>query len=223
MKALFVDLYDTIVRTEFAVAFEGLASRLGLDASALLRGFEVTRADRGRGRYGSVAGNLRAVAAACGITADDDLLSDLAVEVVKGLQKTVRLYDDVVPVLRKVRASGIPVALISNCDHATRPVVDGLGLERQMDAVVLSFEVGSVKPEPRIFTEAMGRLGALASDSVFVDDQTPYLDGAAALGMRTFRIVRSGIPGNSPESDAHPVISNLDQLLDRLRGVLPRT
>lgn len=220
MKALFVDLYHTIVRAEFPAAFGGLAGRLGVDGDALMRGFAVTRVDRGSGRHGSVAGNLRAVAAACGIEADEGLLSDLALEVVSSLRQTVRLYDDVLPVLRKVRSSGIPVGLISNCDHATRPVVDGLGLEGEVDAVVLSFEVGSVKPEAHIFTVAMERLGARARDSVFVDDLSPYLDGAAALGMRTFRIVRAGVPGDEQEPDSHPVISHLGQLLEPHLGLL---
>ena len=54
---------------------------------------------------------------------------------------------------------GVPTALVSNCSHNTRPIVDRLGLEREFDAVILSFEVGAMKPDPAIYREALARLG----------------------------------------------------------------
>jgi HAD superfamily hydrolase (TIGR01509 family) len=212
VDALLVDLYDTIAWTDWRVLAARVGGGLGVDGATLLRAFAGTREGRGTGQYGSVAGDLGAIAAACGIVAKVAVLSELATDTVRFLQGSVRLYDDVLPALRKVRSSGARVAVISNCDHATRPVVDALGLEREVDAVVLSFEVGSVKPDARIFLEALRRLQVAPGASVFVDDQARYLDGAAALGIRTLRIARTVSYGEASPAGPHPLISDLSQI-----------
>src|SRR5207342_2751758 len=81
-------------------------------------------------------------------------------------------------------------AIVSNCDHATRPIVDDLGLEHEADAIVLSFEVGIAKPDPGIYRAALAALDARPEEAVFVDDQAWYCEGAEAVGIRSFLIVR---------------------------------
>jgi HAD superfamily hydrolase (TIGR01509 family) len=212
MRALLVDLYDTIVRADWSELATLLSARLGLEPGALRRAFDVTRPDRGAGRFGGVTGNLAALAGACGVNAEAPLLAELADEAVAFLRRNTHLYDDVLPALRRLRAGGTAVALVSNCDHATRPLLETLELEREMDALVLSFEVGSVKPEARIFREALDQLGATPDEATFVDDQPDYLDGAARLGLRTFRMVRGATDPFLHAPGAHPVITSLDAL-----------
>jgi len=218
VDALLVDLYDTIVWGDWPRLSGHLAGRLGVDIVTLRVGLEATHAGRSTGRYGSVAGDLAAVAEACGMVTREPFLSELVTDVVGFLQQNVHLYDDVLPVLRRLRSSGTRVALVSNCDHATRPVVDALGLEREVDSVLLSCEVGSAKPDAGIFLEALRRLQVAADASAFVDDQPVYLDGAAALGIRTFRIVRDPARRGASKDDTHPVIADLTQL-----GLRPKT
>ena len=106
------------------------------------------------------------------------------------LETGIHLHEDALPVLRALRERGIPTALVSNCSHGTRTVIDRLGLEDEMDAVILSFEARSMKPEPEIYLEALRRLGAAPGDAVFVDDQERFIEGAEALGIRSLRIDR---------------------------------
>jgi HAD superfamily hydrolase (TIGR01509 family) len=212
VDALLVDLYDTIVWGDWPRLSGHLAGRLGVDIVTLRVGLEATHAGRSTGRYGSVSGDLAAVAEACGMVSREPFLSELVTNVVGFLQQNVHLYDDVLPVLRRLRSSGTRVALVSNCDHATRPVVDALGLEREVDSILLSCEVGSAKPDAGIFLEALRRLQATAEGSVFVDDQPCYLDGAATLGIRTLRIVRDPSRSEVPEPSTPPVISDLAEL-----------
>jgi putative hydrolase of the HAD superfamily len=68
--------------------------------------------------------------------------------------------------------------------------VDELGLEREADAIVLSFEVGVAKPDAGIYRAALDALGARPEEALFVDDQAAYCEGAEALGIRSFLIVR---------------------------------
>jgi putative hydrolase of the HAD superfamily len=128
----------------------------------------------------------------------------------------VHLWDDSIPTLRGLRARGLRTAIVSNCDHWTRPIVDELGLEREADAIVLSFEVGVAKPDAGIYRAALDALGARPEEAVFVDDQAAYCEGAEALGIRSFLIVREdadpaegvGIAGN------RRVLHDLRSLLD---------
>lgn len=57
------------------------------------------------------------------------------------------------------------------------------------DDVVLSFQVGVAKPDPRIFHLAAERLGVEPSECLFVDDLEKYLVGAREAGMQTIRYV----------------------------------
>lgn len=56
---------------------------------------------------------------------------------------------------------------------------------KYFDDVVISSEVGMVKPHPEIFELASKRLGADPSEVIMVDDIAENLDGARSVGMHT--------------------------------------
>lgn len=58
-------------------------------------------------------------------------------------------------------------------------------LNELFDDVVISSEVGLVKPMPAIFQLALDRIESTANKSLFIDDALEYLDGAKLLGMKT--------------------------------------
>jgi FMN phosphatase YigB (HAD superfamily) len=58
-----------------------------------------------------------------------------------------------------VAGHGVPLAVVSNTGIDVRPILRRWGIERSFEAVVLSFEVGCVKPDPRIFRLAADALG----------------------------------------------------------------
>jgi putative hydrolase of the HAD superfamily len=209
VDAVVFDLYDTLVWTEWPLLRERLARMTGVGARDLMRGFVRTREARGVGAFGSPEGDVAAVLRAAGGDPTDEDVHELAALAVRSLTDGgVHMYDDSLPVLRELRRRGIATGVISNCDHWTRPVVDALNLEAETDAVVLSFEVHVMKPDPRIYRMTLDRIGAEAASTTFVDDQPAYLDGAAALGMRTAQIVRPTDP-DPPPAEAHPVVGDL--------------
>ena len=82
-------------------------------------------------------------------------------------------------------ASHLPVYLLSNTDpihfdyiRRRIPVLDRLA------GWVLSYEVGSLKPDPAIFRKALERAGTPAHATVYVDDMPRYVEAARALGIR---------------------------------------
>jgi putative hydrolase of the HAD superfamily len=218
VKAVLLDLYDTLVWTDWSTLRERIQERVGLSGRALMDGFEKTRVARSIGTYGSMEGDLAEVLKAAGLERDDALVKELGGTIATFLRTGVHLWDDSVPALRDLRARGLRTALVSNCDHGTRPVVERLGLTGEADAVVLSFEAGVAKPDAGIYRRALEDVGARPQEAVFVDDQLVYCEGAQAVGIRPFLIARGDarpLEGVSGSGDVE-VIRDLGSLLERL-------
>ena len=80
------------------------------------------------------------------------------------------------------------LAIVSNYPHA--PVdyatLDRLGLRRHFSAIVVSSELGWLKPHPELYRTALNRVGVRAEDALFVgDDLNNDVRGPKALGLRT--------------------------------------
>ena len=215
--AVLLDLYDTLAWTQWPTMRAELEDRFGIGEADLLRAFTTTRQARSIGAYGTAEGDLAAVLEAAGVSADEELVHELNETRMKAFaENSVHLWEDSLPTLRELRARGLRTAIVSNCDHSTRPIVDELGLEREADAVVLSFEVGVAKPDPAIYQAALDALAARPEEAVFVDDQAAYCDGAEAIGIRSFLILRDD--ADRPEGISAPgdrlVLHDLRSLLD---------
>lgn len=56
--------------------------------------------------------------------------------------------------------------------------------QKLFDTMVFSFEVGTTKPDPRIYEVALHNLGVEPHETVFIDDVERYCLAAEALGMK---------------------------------------
>ncbi len=56
-------------------------------------------------------------------------------------------------------------------------------LLKEFDDYVLSYEVGSMKPAPEIYLEAVGRAGCETAECFFADDKPENIEAATRLGM----------------------------------------
>jgi putative hydrolase of the HAD superfamily len=217
VRAVLIDLYDTLAWTDWPTMRAEIEDRFGLAEAELLRAFATTREARSTGAFASAEGDLAAVLEAAGVPSDPELIHELNEVRVKAFAENgVHLWEDSVSTLRELRARGLRTAIVSNCDHATRPIVDDLGLEQEADAIVLSFEVGVAKPDAGIYRAALAAVGAGPEEAVFVDDQAWYCEGAEALGIRSFLIRRNEADpaeGFGAAGDRH-VLRDLRSLLD---------
>ncbi len=204
-----LDLYDTIVWSEWFRLRDRIAARTGLDDGVLAKAFEATRPRRGVGGFADALGDMTAVVEAAGLEPMPDLIRELVELEREELTHRVHLYDDTLPALSALRERRIPTALVSNCSHSTRPVIERLELEGVFDAVILSFEVRAMKPDPAIYRAALAVVGCDdPTRAVFVDDQPEYCDGAAAIGLQTRLMLRANedIPA---DTRGHPVVTDL--------------
>jgi putative hydrolase of the HAD superfamily len=103
------------------------------------------------------------------------------------------LFDDVIPALKDLKSRGLILGLISNVERDLTATMTELGLPSWLDIVVTSLDAGFSKPQPEIFKEAIGRAGVQPSQAVYVGDQY-QIDcvGAERAGMKGILIDRRG-------------------------------
>ncbi|GAQ59093.1 HAD family hydrolase [Streptomyces acidiscabies] len=93
-------------------------------------------------------------------------------------------YPDAAEVLGALKTRDVRIAVVSNIGWDLRPVFRAHGLDRLVDAYILSFEHGVQKPESKLFAIACGALGVEPRSAVMVGDDRRADGGAAALGCR---------------------------------------
>jgi putative hydrolase of the HAD superfamily len=194
VRACLIDVYDTILKSQFVPRMESLVKPLGIAIDDWLPEWDKLREDRDRGRV-TIAASWARTLTAFGIEPEPGLVADLARRDVELSRTLTRLYDDTVPFLEWLRSNGVLTALVSNCEDTTRGRLEYLGIVPLVDAVVLSCEVGSMKPYPEIYVTALDELGVAAVDAVFIDDQPTFCVGAEAVGIRPIQIARDKADG----------------------------
>ncbi len=128
-------------------------------------------------------------------------VSGLARELVAALYATLAdvwvPYDDTIPTLQALHDGGCRVVVLSNVGFDVRPVLERTGISGLIAGLVLSYEVGAVKPDPAIFNRALELIDIDASRALMVGDNFADDGAAAALGIRSLILPRSddGIHG----------------------------
>jgi putative hydrolase of the HAD superfamily len=102
------------------------------------------------------------------------------------------LYDEVPATLVALRARGLKLGLISNSHRCLKSFQSHFELEGLMSVTISSAEFGVMKPDPRIFQEAMDRMDVPASRAVMVGDSLAHdVIGARQAGMRAVLLDRA--------------------------------
>jgi putative hydrolase of the HAD superfamily len=106
----------------------------------------------------------------------------------------------VIPTLIALRGRGYKLGIISNGKSVKQwEKIIRLGLHHFFDAVVISEDVGSEKPNSRIFEVAMEKLNVKPWEAVYVgDDLETDILGANSAGMVSIRIIRKKHREGSP-------------------------
>lgn len=120
------------------------------------------------------------------------------------------------PALERVRAAGVRTGLLSNFDARLRPLLADLDLERYLDVVVISCEVGAEKPAPVIFEAARRRAGIVEPERIaFIGDQrVDDFEGATGAGWRAILLDPSGTFADDGQFQTAPT------LLDAVEALL---
>jgi HAD superfamily hydrolase (TIGR01509 family) len=96
---------------------------------------------------------------------------------------------EMVELIKQVKAAGYKVGIVSNVFKETAEIIRSHGGYEHFDFVVLSYEVGSRKPEAKIYEAALAHLdGIAANEVIFLDDRERGTVGAEQLGIQTIQV-----------------------------------
>lgn len=125
--------------------------------------------------------------------------------------------EDVVPALRRMRAAGCRLVVVSNANGRMRTALERVGIAAHVDLVVDSFEEQVEKPDPRIFHLALARCGGREETTVHVGDllHTDVV-GARAAGLRPILLDRGWLYGDL-DCERVASMAGLADLVDRER------
>jgi HAD superfamily hydrolase (TIGR01509 family) len=97
--------------------------------------------------------------------------------------------------LEKSRGSGFKTALVTNApEENVEAILLALELGEYFDEVVLSDEVGRVKPDPAPYRAALDRLGLSPEEAVAFEDSTSGISSAVGAGVPTVGIASTQDP-----------------------------
>ena len=215
--AVLLDAYGTLVELDdpFERLRESVRRHIGADVELedAERAFRAEMAHyAGNCHTGADAASLAALRSDCSAI----ILAELGLEAEPGASERMlsdavvfRLLPDVEPLLAGLARAGVPAAVVSNWDMSLRGTLAALGLE--CEAIVTCGETGVRKPDPRIFLEALGRLGVAPARALHIGD-TADVDaaGAEAAGIDVRIVDRTGA------YDGRDTIASLTEVLELL-------
>lgn len=101
-----------------------------------------------------------------------------------------RLDPNLIGLTRTMRQRGVRVGLLSNNSRLLLGEMKSLGVDRLFDAIVISAQIGVMKPHPRAYLTVLEQLDVQPQDAVMVDDATANIKGAQAVGMSAIQFTR---------------------------------
>jgi len=149
---------------------------------------------------------------------DEAVATELAAHLDAAFRAALRLqcppYDDAVPMLEKVGQTHTLAVLTNGPGDVQRVKLRASGLERFFAVAVASGDIGFGKPDPRIFTTALERLGLRANEAIAIGDSLERdVVGAHRAGLKCVWLNR--------DHTAHSPLTKPDYEVASL-GELPR-
>lgn len=171
---IFCDVGNTLIQWYKRVSFD-IEDRYGLTRGELLNA-----------AFGSAVG----LQAMVGILTHEEWIDALHTILPAGAVEEWAAYGGevehgVVDMLKRARASGMRIALVSNASTALRAQLASLGVACIADIIICSAEAGVAKPDPAIFHHALALTHARPERVVYIDDVAAWAQVAASCGMRT--------------------------------------
>lgn len=176
IRAVLFDMGGVILRTEYEAPRQHLAGRLGMEYEDLVRLVFESETSR-KASVGAIREekHWQTLAKKLKRPNEADAIRD---EFFAGDVLDVALID----LLRSIQPQ-TKTGLISNAWSGMRQYIRDHKFEDAFTAMVISAEVGVVKPDAKIYQIALEQLGVSPSEAVFVDDFIENVKGAQAVGM----------------------------------------
>ena len=119
-------------------------------------------------------------------------------------------YPGVPEVLAKLSGTH-RIGVISDTWPSVEQQLDYIGVSPYLSFRTFSCYVGAFKPDPKIYLDALNQSSVPAEETVFIDDSTRNLEGAAALGITPILIAAD------PASDVETSYLKIRDLRELIR------
>ena len=183
IRAVFFDLGGVILRTEYQAPREHLAERLNMEYDDLVRLVFESETSR-KASIGQISADEHWKAVARKLKRKPSEVRAIRDEFFAGdvLDRELIAF---IRSLRPRRRTGI----ISNAWPDVRDYIVEKKFDDAFDHIVISAEVGVMKPKAEIYQIALDQLGVSPNEAVFVDDSSENIEGARAVGMSAIHFV----------------------------------
>lgn len=130
------------------------------------------------------------------------------------------LYEDVLPLISTLGDRKIPLALVTNgASEAQRGKLAALGIGDWFEVIVVSSEIGIMKPDPAIFEPVLESIDVDRRRVWHVGDWPPSdVTGAREAGLTAVWLNRSGRSSRTEEPPPHLEIRSLADLISHLNA-----
>lgn len=216
--AVLFDLYDTLVHASPGGSFyRAVPAELGVSHECWLACY---RALGQAAMLGQVPDMTTRVCLACrdaGQPRDRDLVAAVVRAQMPALYAGIAPDPQALAALDDLGAAGVRLAIVSNAASHSERLLDIFGLRAKVSVTVMSWSLGVLKPDPRIYRAALDALDAIPAETVFIGDgRDSELQGARRLGLRTVLIER-GLPHTgSARTDADLCCADLAEAVHTL-------
>lgn len=187
IRLIIFDLWSTLIYTGYPEAIHNIAMILGFPDDTSFWNFcdnEWLCTKESAGEFFSRVCSFRHLS--------KDTLNRV-LELWNESQKRVRMYSDVIPFLEMLSET-YKLVIVSNtsCDEAEH-AIKSFGLDKYFDDIILSCDVGIVKPNPKIFQIALDRFNVKASEALLIgDDLKKDIIPARSIGLNAILLDRKG-------------------------------
>jgi putative hydrolase of the HAD superfamily len=163
---------------------------------------------------------------AAGVAADDELVARAAAAYRDGYQRVRQPIAGAARLLSLVKQQALVGIVSNNLLEEQQDKLRHCGLVDYVDALIVSEEAGTSKPDPEIFAIALHRLGCRADEAVMVGDSwAADVIGALEAGVRPIWFNPLGRPSPDPAANVEELraLEPPDAALDIiLRAHVPR-
>lgn len=185
VKAVLFDLWGTLVyNVPDHIDYAAITEAVGVPSRSL---WETWR----KYSHAAIIGKIKSSEERAKLVLDDlhrpyDSLPLLLEMDYKGRAENVFFYPNVPEMLSELRQRGFRLGVVSNCNYLTTGVVQRLGLDKMVDCLTLSHDVGYAKPDVAIYDIAARCLKVTPEECFYAGDGGDHeMVGAKEYGFHT--------------------------------------
>ncbi len=200
-KAVLFDLdntlyeYEPVHKKALKDVYEVLSKEIKITYSRFLKLYKLSNSEIKRELAGTASAHNRILYFQRLIekthnTIDTDIILKLYNTYWDNFLKNIKIKEDVIPTLKKLRKLRIKTAIVSDLTtNIQLRKLSKLKITLYIDVLVTSEEAGSEKPHSIMFLSALNKLNILPKDAIMVGDNTfTDIEGANSVGLDTVLI-----------------------------------